>query len=121
MLALTTSMAVRNLRRILSALMCGLMLLSAAGPNEGTASSTSAPAGQYEFMVTVDGSGDETDPFGSLPCHSAHHLCGKLPPSPPVLASTAALLVHPDAKSAGVADRVLLSGVTELPPRPPRA
>jgi len=121
MIALTTSLAVRNLRRILSALMCALMLLSAAGSYEVAASSMSAPDGQYEFVVAVDGSGDETDPSGSLPCHSAHHLCGKLPPLPPVLATGVRRLVHPDAKPAGVADRVLLSGVTELPPRPPRA
>ncbi|WP_338665941.1 hypothetical protein VQH23_12325 [Pararoseomonas sp. SCSIO 73927] len=121
MLALTTSLAARSFRRILSVVMCALMLMSAAGLGEAAASPVAGPAGQHEFVVTGERSGGEPVPSESLPCHSAHHLCGKVTPLPPVLAAVVPAVVHPGFKPVPAPGRVLLSGVTELPPRPPRA
>ncbi|MCR0983106.1 hypothetical protein [Roseomonas populi] len=121
MLALPTSLAARILRRVLSVMMCALMLLSVAVSTEAGASTVSAPAGQVEFVLANGGSVDDPLRPDALPCHSAHHLCGKVTPLPPVLAAMVPAVVHPEFKPVPPPGRVLLSGVTELPPRPPRA
>jgi len=121
MIALPTSLAATILRRGLSVLMCALMLLSVAISADAGATTAQAPAGQVEIMLTGGGPDDVPVPMDALPCHSAHHLCGKVTPLPPVLAAAVAAVVHPEFKPLPAPDRVLLSGVTELPPRPPRA
>lgn len=121
MYAHTTSLAVTILRRAISVAMCALMLLSVAISTDAGASPMSTQSGQAEFMLLNAGSGDVPVPFDALPCHSTHHLCGKVTPLPPTLAAGVPAVVHPGSRPDAAPDRVLLSGVTELPPRPPRA
>jgi hypothetical protein len=121
MLVLPTSLATRILRRAFSVMMCALMLLSVAVSTEAGASTAPAPAVQVEIVLANGGSGDNPLRPDALPCHSAHHLCGKVTPLPPILAAAAPAVAHPEFKPISAPDRVLLSGVTELPPRPPRA
>lgn len=102
-------------------MMCALMLLSVAVSTDAGASTVPAPAGQVEIVLTSGSPGDEPLRPDALPCHAAHHLCGKVTPLPPVLAAAAPAVVHPEFKPVPAPNRVLLSGVTELPPRPPRA
>ncbi|MBS5904668.1 MAG: hypothetical protein KIC89_18520 [Acetobacteraceae bacterium] len=121
MLARTTSLAATILRRAISVAMCALMLLSVAISMDAGASPMSTQSGQVEFVLANGGSGDAPVPLEALPCHSAHHLCGKVTPLPPTLAAGVPAAVHPEFTLDGGPERVLLSGVTELPPRPPRA
>ena len=102
-------------------MMCALMLLSVAVSTDAGASTVPAPAGQVEIVLTSGSPGDEPLRPDALPCHAAHHLCGKVTPLPPVLAAAAPAVVHPEFKPVPAPNRVLLSGVTELPLRPPRA
>lgn len=121
MLALPTSLAARILRRVLSVMMCALMLLSLAVSADAGAPTVTSPPALVELVLMDAGSGDEPLQPDSLPCHSAHHLCGKVTPLPPILAAGAPAVVHPEFKPVPVPDRLLPSGVTELPLRPPRA
>lgn len=121
MLARTTSLLATILRRTISVAMCALMLLSVAISTDAGASLVTDQSGQAEFMLVNGGTGDAPVPLDALPCHSAHHLCGKVTPLPPVLAAGVPPVVRPEFKPLPAPDRVLLSGVTELPPRPPRA
>jgi hypothetical protein len=121
MFARTTSLAATIFRRAISVVMCALMLLSVAISTDAGASPVSTQSGQVEFVLANGGSGDVPVPLEALPCHSAHHLCGKVTPLPPTLAAGVRAAVHPEFMLDGAPDRVLLSGVTELPPRPPRA
>ncbi len=121
MLALPTSLAARILRRVLSVMMCASMLLSVAVSTDAGTTTKPVPAGQVGIVLGNSGLGDEPLSPDSLPCHAAHHLCGKVTPLPPVLAAAAPAVVHPESKPLPAPDRVLLSGVTERPTRPPRA
>lgn len=122
MLARTTLLAATTLRRAISAVMCALMLLSVAISTDAGASAVSAASsGQVGFVLLNGGAGDASVPLDALPCHSAHHLCCKVTPLPPILAAGVPAIVHPDSGPDAAPDRVLLSGVTELPARPPRA
>ena len=102
-------------------MMCALMLLSVVVSTDAGASTVPAPAEQVEIMLGNSGPGDEPLRPDVLPCHAAHHLCGKVTPLPPVLAAAAPAAVHPEFTPVLAPAPVLLSGVTELPPRPPRA
>jgi hypothetical protein len=117
----TTSLVATVLRRAVSVAMCALMLLAATISTDVGASPVSTQSGQAQFMPVDGGSGGAPVPLEALPCHSAHHLCGKVTPLPPVLAAAVPPVVRPEFKPLPAPDRVLLSGVTELPPRPPRA
>ena len=121
MSACATSLVATTLRRAISAVMCALMLLSVAISTDAGASMVSAQFGQVEFVLVNEGSGDAPVPLDALPCHSAHHLCGKVAPLPPTLAAGVPAILHPESRPDEPPNRVLLSGVTELPPRPPRA
>ena len=121
MLARTTSLAATILRRVISVAMCALMLLSVAFSPDAGASTMSSQSERVEFGLVNGGPGDAPVSLDALPCHSAHHLCGKVTPLPPVLAAAVPPVVLPEFKPLPAPDRVLLSGVTELPPRPPRA
>jgi hypothetical protein len=121
MLDRPTSLAAVILHRALSVAMAVLMLLSVAAAIEAGASTVPDPVGLAGAVLS---SGDRTGaPIqpDSLPCHAAHHLCGKVAPLPPTLALAAAAIIHPGTSLDWASPRTLVSGLTELPPRPPRA
>ena len=121
MLDRPTSLAANILRRALSVMMAVLMLLSVTVAMEASASTVPDPVG---LAGSVLSSGDRTDAPtqpDSLPCHAAHHLCGKVAPLPPTLAAAAAAITRPGTSPDWAPTRTLVSGLTELPPRPPRA
>ena len=121
MIVRPTSLVATILRRALSVLMATLMLLSVAAATEVGASTVPEPTG---LVGAVMSNGDRTDaPIqpDSLPCHAAHHLCGKVVPLPPTLVFVAAAITHPETSLDGALLRTLVSGLTELPPKPPRA
>ncbi|MBP0495802.1 hypothetical protein [Roseomonas indoligenes] len=121
MLALPTSLAARILRRVLSVTMCVLMLLSVAVSTDAGASTVPAPAGQVGIVLTDRGPGDEPLQPDALPCECAHHLCNKVVPVPPIIVVGSPAVARPDSMPVRAPTPVLLSGLTELPPRPPRA
>ena len=121
MFARSTSLAATTLRRVLSVAMGVLMLLSVLALTEAVASTSPASVGQAELVLSGGGSGDAPVQPESLPCHAAHHFCGKVTPVPPTIAAAAPVVAHPESKPEWAPARILVSGLTELPPRPPRA
>lgn len=121
MIVRPTSLVADILRRALSVVMATLMLISVVAATEVGASIVPEPIG---LAGSVLSSGDRTDaPIepDSLQCHAAHHLCGKVVPLPPTLVFVAAAITHPETSLNGALLRTLVSGLTELPPKPPRA
>ena len=121
MQARITSLIVSTCRRSLAAVACVLMLMMAVIPADLTSNVGSTRAGQVEILAT--GGGSDSTPLHSdgLPCHSAHHICGKVTPLPPTLVAGSPAVRRPAFTPVWTPARVLLSGVTELPTRPPRA
>ena len=121
MIVRLTSLVATFLRRALSVVMATLMLLSVTAATEAGALTVPEPT---SLAGSVLSNGDRTDaPIepDSLPCHAAHHLCGKVVPLPPTLVFVAAAITHPEASLDGTLLPTLVSGLTELPPKPPRA
>ena len=116
-----TPLVATILRRALSVAMAALMLLSVAISAEAGASHANGPVGQAEFVLSNGHCGDDPADPDSLPCHAAHHLCGKVVPMPPALVTEADAVTHPESSLDWMPVRTLVSGLTELPPRPPRA
>ena len=121
MFARTTSLAAATFRRAISAVMCALILLSLAVSTDAGASTAPAPVGQTEFVRSSEDTRDASVVPDALPCHSAHHLCGKVTPLAPTVVAGIPDARRPEFKPVWRPARVLLSGVTALPPKPPRA
>jgi hypothetical protein len=121
MFAAETSPVLSACRRGLSALLCALMLLLALGSAEAALRAAPVTVGLVEILNVNSGSTDEPLQPDNLPCHSAHHFCGQIAPLPPAVASGLPLSEGQQAELMLAPERVLQSGPSELPTRPPRA
>ncbi|UZO94514.1 Hypothetical protein RMP42_05812 (plasmid) [Roseomonas mucosa] len=121
MLAQTTLKGVAIACRLLSVLICASMLLSVIALRDVAASTRPALIEQGErAIVSGSFSGGPIRP-DALPCHAAHHLCDKVTPLPPAIVAGNPAVLWPEFKLLWASTRVLLSSVTEMPPKPPRA
>ena len=113
---LPTSLAV-VFRRMISAVMCALMVMSVVA-------SIDVPANAASFTVIEAGievpRGIGDDQQDGSPCHAPHHLCGKVMPLPPALAGDIPGAAQPSLPHEGGPSRVLLSSIADQPVEPPR-
>jgi hypothetical protein len=117
----TTSPFVAACRRGLSALLCVLMLLMAVGPTDLPLETGSSHAGRVSIAAANEGSDDPPLGPDTLPCHAAHHVCGKVTPLPPSVVAGLPSETGRQAVPTPVTTDVLVSDVSELPTKPPRA
>jgi len=120
MRARTTSLIVSACRRGFAAVVCALMLMMAVVPTDLAPDAGSAQAGQVELLAASGGSGDAPVHPDGLPCHCAHHVCSKVTPTPPTIVGSPAVCL-PQFEPVPAPSRVLLSDLSELPTKPPRA
>ena len=114
--SLPTSLAVA-FRRMISAVMCALMVMSAVVSVDAPANA--APFAVVEAGVEVPrGAGD--DQQDGSPCHAPHHFCGKVMPLPPALAGDIPAAAQPSLPHEGGPSRVLLSSIADQAIEPPR-
>jgi len=104
-------------RRMISAVLCALTVMSAVVSVDIPAKAASSAVIEAGIEVPRGAGGDQQD--GS-PCHASHHLCGKVMPLPPALAGDVPAPAQSGLPHEGKPSRVLLSSIADQPIEPPR-
>ncbi|UZO94630.1 Hypothetical protein RMP42_05807 (plasmid) [Roseomonas mucosa] len=121
MSAESASLIVSAGRRMLSVVLCALMLMLATIPIDSGFYTGSVRAGQVSLVAPDNENDNQPATPDALLCHSAHHLCGKLPSISPAIVAGIRMPVRPRSAPALASPLALFADVSNLPTRPPRA